>query len=126
MKKSVTLIELLIVLVVMGIIAGFAVPGYLGARNRAVEREAQAMLILIQTAEKVRLLETRAYVACADTGLCNTALDLDLPTQNYTYNVNVNGALFCAQGIGAGLTTFCIDGDSAQSRAGACNASVCP
>lgn len=39
MKKGFTLIELIIVIVIIAIIVGFAVPGYQSAMNKAKERE---------------------------------------------------------------------------------------
>jgi prepilin-type N-terminal cleavage/methylation domain-containing protein len=87
-KPAMTLLELILVVVVIGIISGFAVPGYLRARNRALVREAQAMLALIRAAEQARDAEGLGYVACANTAACNAALNLDLSDQNWDYSVD--------------------------------------
>ena len=88
-RKSFTLLELMLVVVIVGIIATFAIPGYLGVRQRAEQRQASTQLRLIQTAEKVIFLENDAYSFCAGFVACNAALDLDLPNDGWTYNVTL-------------------------------------
>ena len=46
-----TLLELMLVVVIVGIIATFAIPGYLGVKQRAEGRQAARQLKLIQDAE---------------------------------------------------------------------------
>ncbi|MBU2103346.1 MAG: prepilin-type N-terminal cleavage/methylation domain-containing protein [Candidatus Omnitrophica bacterium] len=110
-RNGFTLIELLIVIAVIGILVTFAVPGYWGARQNALERQGDAMLRLIWGAERVRFLEQNVYVACADTAACNTALGLDLPATTYAYMVfqTDSGANFiaCAGPLGgSGVTRW--------------------
>ena len=96
-----TLVELVIVIVIVGIIAGFVIPGYLGVRQRAEGRGASALLRLVQTAEKVRHLESSLYIACTGYAACNTALDLDLPDDDgWVY------AVVCAGGDCSTATDF--------------------
>jgi len=86
-KKSFTLLELMLVVVIVGIIATFAIPGYLGVRQRAEQRQASAQIRLIQAAENIGFLENSAFTACAGFAACNAALDLDLPNDGWVYNV---------------------------------------
>jgi len=86
-RKSLTLLELVIVVIIVGIIATFAIPGYLGVRQRAEGRQASTQLRLIHTAEKVEFLESDLYAACNGFTACNTALDLDLPDDGWVYKV---------------------------------------
>ena len=88
-RKSFTLLELIIVVAVIGIIAGFAIPGYFGVRIRSEQRGAVTQLSLIHTAEKVKHLESGSYVVCTDYTTCNTALNLDLPDDGWTYKVTL-------------------------------------
>lgn len=82
-----TLLELMLVVVIVGIIATFAIPGFLGVRQRAEGRQASTQLRLIHTAEKVKHLESDLYVACNGFAACSTALDLDLPDDTWAYRV---------------------------------------
>ena len=90
-KKGFTLLELMLVVIIVGIIATFAIPGYLGVRQRAEGRQASTQLRLIHTAEKLKHLEEDLYTACAGFAACNTALNLDLPDDGWTYGVVCTG-----------------------------------
>ncbi len=113
-KKSFTLLELMLVVVIVGIIATFAIPGYLGVRQRAEQRQASTQLRLIQTAEKVIFLEQNAYRACtfplpaAPAAFnCNVRLNLDLPNDGWNYRVtNIAGPDFIATAVGPGTCSY--------------------
>ncbi len=99
MHKGFNLTELIIVIVVLGVLVMMAMPGYWGVRQRTQDREAQAMLRLIQAVERTRQLETGEFVGCENTPACNNALNLDLPTGSWQYSVILlqNGGDFCAE-----------------------------
>ncbi|MBD3264827.1 MAG: hypothetical protein GF375_06970 [Candidatus Omnitrophica bacterium] len=78
-RGSFSVVELIIVVVVVAILVTLAMPAYISARRRAKDREARALLKLIQVAEKTYRLETSRYIACADNASCNSILRLDLP-----------------------------------------------
>jgi prepilin-type N-terminal cleavage/methylation domain-containing protein len=108
-KKSFTLLELMIVVIVLGIIASFVIPGYFGVQRKAREREAKAMLGLILTKQKSLHLETGQYTGCSDTADCNDKLDLDLPPRPKSYWIysvptpaGTGPAAFCAQAEASG------------------------
>jgi len=82
-----TLLELVLVVIIVGILATFAVPGYLKVKRAAEGRNASTQLRLIQAAEKMEVLETSLYVACAAFAACNIALKLELPDDGWTYGV---------------------------------------
>lgn len=54
-RKGVTLIEMLIVIVIIGIITAVAIPGYIGQQKRAARAEAYSNL------ENIRLLEEQFF-----------------------------------------------------------------
>tara|TARA_B100000315_G_C14309746_1_gene465777 strand:- start:156 stop:563 length:408 start_codon:yes stop_codon:yes gene_type:complete len=126
--KALSLMEILIVLILIGIVAGFAVPNYLGARERAEDREARAMLVLIRAAQEVRRLETGLYLQCGVN--CNNAqnqappgLGLDLPQGiTWTYSVpnTTAGTDFCAQATGAGSNPWSIREDQREAVINGC------
>ena len=110
MYKGVTLVELIIVVILIGVIASFAVPGYLGAKERAEGRSAAVMLKMIQAAEKMKKLETNLYAACTDRADCNTKIDLDLPDDGWAYAVAVAGGFSATavKAISGGTCTYTI------------------
>jgi len=119
-KKSFTLLELMLVVVIVGIIATFAIPGYLGVRQRAEGRQASTQLRLIQTAEKVIFLEEEAYMACAGFAACNVALDLDLPNDGWAYNVVLIGGPNFTATAAQGGCTYTMNRNSVDPAAAGC------
>jgi prepilin-type N-terminal cleavage/methylation domain-containing protein len=107
-----TLIELLIVIVIIGIIAAVAAPGFDRTKQDALSREAIASLKLMAAAQKVYKMESNnnRYVACANAALCNTALSLDLHPSNWLYAVSVNAgtgvATLTATRVGLAACTY--------------------
>jgi len=88
--RSFTLIELIIISVVIGILAAFAMPAYFNAKQRALDREAQANLNLISAAEKVQRLQSGIYISYNNLRAINTGLDLSIPVpsiQPWEYKV---------------------------------------
>jgi len=96
-KKGVTLIELLIVIIIIGILVILSLPQYSQIRERAFDREAKANLRLIQAAERFYRLELGGYYASADAGDININLKLSLPSttnRKWDYSITPNN---CSQ-----------------------------
>lgn len=106
-KSAFTLMEMLIVIIIIGIIAGIGFPGYFKTKEYILGKEAIVTLKLIGAAEKIYRMEStnNLYVSCtckgtgtdvdgcnnADTG-CNTLLKLAIPFKNWEYEVNADVA----------------------------------
>lgn len=60
-KRGFTLIEILIVLVIIGILAGLAIPRFVGATARAKQVEAKQLLRQIYTMQETHRLEHDSY-----------------------------------------------------------------
>ena len=108
-KKSFTLMETMVVIMIIGILATLGVSQYMGYMERVYDREAEANLRMILSAERVSFIESDTtppvYVAAATTLLVNNNLRLTIPTANTKWNYSVFtymvGGLadtdFCAQ-----------------------------
>ena len=83
-KKGFTLTEVLVVVVILGILAGLILPRFFGQSERAVVSEAVGMLSAVRQAEASYFLEHTAYTAnvAAD-------LDVDLSAVSFSYGVAV-------------------------------------
>lgn len=120
-RKGFSLLELILVVIVIGIIAAFAIPGYLGVKQRAEGRQASTQLRLIHTAEKVEFLEDNLYVACNGFAGCNPLLDLDLPDDGWAYRVVCSGGCgndFSARAVKSGCTYTMTKNSSKPAAAG--------
>jgi prepilin-type N-terminal cleavage/methylation domain-containing protein len=101
-----TLIEIMVVLVIVGLTMGYAVPSYLEAIERARNREAINMIKSMATAAKNYYLKHGQYVGCNDpyigyagTDACSSLLGLNLPKGDWVYalyNATPNSFSACA------------------------------
>jgi len=98
------------VVIIIGILVMIGFPTYRKVVLKARDREAQAMLKLIKEAERSYYLDYEEYVSCVDTKDCNAKLGLDLPSQYWSYEVDVPGAnQFCAHAEGVAGQTLHTD-----------------
>ena len=97
-KHSITLIELIIVIVVLGILISFAMPAFRGAHLRAIDSEAKTNLKILQTALKVFRIDNGGYGGggpfCVSTGgECNARLGTDIHDRYWKHDVQIHGSL---------------------------------
>ena len=95
MKRALTLIELLMVIIIIGVIAAMAVPNYGRHIEKGKGREAEAILALIYNAQKRYHLDNSAYFVCepnctADS--INENLDLDVQDTYFNYSIAPYGS----------------------------------
>ncbi|MDP8266691.1 MAG: type II secretion system protein [Candidatus Aceula meridiana] len=127
--SAVTLTELILVVIIVGILVGFGIPKYQKAIKQAKEKNAIVNLRLIKTAQNIYRAEVKNYYphpagGLADADMINTNLKLGLIEDDVTYT--------CASGS---LTSFtCTAGDTSAGwryeitqslDAPACSAGVC-
>lgn len=95
--KGVTLLEVLVIIVIIGVLATLAVPNFERARERAFGKEAIVSLRLIAAAEKIYRLEQDYYYpdstaspvdAISD---INTDLKLQIDENNWDYFISSTG-----------------------------------
>ncbi|MFH1772460.1 MAG: prepilin-type N-terminal cleavage/methylation domain-containing protein [Candidatus Omnitrophota bacterium] len=126
-NKAFTLLEVLVIVIIIGILARLAFVNYSRVQENARDREAEAMLDLIKSAERMHQLETGSHVNCANTLACSQGLDLDLPSKDWNYTVTgASQTSFCTQADRVGSTkTACNDESTDFTLPGACSAGRC-
>ena len=123
----------MIVVVMIGVLAMIATPKFTGARERALNREARALCILLYNAEKMRRAEGENVVGCTGYNGCAGALGIDV-TNSAGWTVRVNGINVAAhpQRFNATVTRSGSDGrlwymnqDSDEPTCGGAGAKYC-
>lgn len=106
-QKGYTLVEILVTVVIIGVMAGLALPGYFSTVEEARSNEAKINLQIIRTGQKVRALNDpkKDYWnpgANFTLTTLNSTLNVDITTQYYgitdiTANNSANPKTFTAQ-----------------------------
>ncbi|MFQ5680599.1 MAG: type IV pilin protein [Candidatus Omnitrophota bacterium] len=99
-KKAFTLVEITIVLVILGILAGIAWPNFMRSKERALAKEAIVGLKLIRAAEMVYQSENGTYYPSSGSqgniATINTNLRLTLSETNWDYTITGGASAFTA------------------------------
>ncbi|MDD5595938.1 MAG: type II secretion system protein [Candidatus Omnitrophica bacterium] len=90
-KNAITLLELLMVIIVVGVLAAFALPKFATTREHALTKEAIANLKLVAAAERIYRMETGIFLHDGNEAAINQNLRLSLPTANQNWNYAVTG-----------------------------------
>ncbi len=99
MKKGVTLLELIIVVILVSILVAVALPAYMKSRAKAEDNEMWGNLRVIRAAMLSYRMDTGLWSAGADATAINTNLKLRLPASaNRTWDYQTkNTGVVCAQ-----------------------------
>jgi prepilin-type N-terminal cleavage/methylation domain-containing protein len=110
-EKAVTLLELLVVMVIIGIVALIAIPNYQGASLAAFNGEADNAMAIIVDAEKIAEIQGGAFVnfaagganaavGTAAAGNNNSGIDLTGIDSSTHWAFSVNGNIITATSSG--------------------------
>jgi prepilin-type N-terminal cleavage/methylation domain-containing protein len=125
-KKGFTLIEVVVVVIIVGVLAGIAATGYIEQRRRAEYNGAQSIVRSIAAAVKNQFYVTTTVTLTGNTMATNNQYGLAIPTSNqnfYDYRV-VAGAPFVVQvsyaprrsfGSTANACTFTFDSNGTKT-----------
>jgi type IV pilus assembly protein PilA len=114
--RGFTLIELLIVMVIIGILAGIAVPTYLSQQNEAKDTAAQAQLRTAATAQQLYYAKEDEYAGTAE-----ELEDYGFRQGEQTVAVKAaSSTAYCMQA--SGVATFRITEDTGKPEQGPCPA----
>jgi prepilin-type N-terminal cleavage/methylation domain-containing protein len=91
-----TLVELIVVVLVAGILASFALPQFAVTKERALDKEAKSVLALVRAAEKIYKMEQGTYFPNGginnDPTQINIALKLSLPNPGTNWLITLHNA----------------------------------
>lgn len=89
--KAFTLVELIMVVVIIGMMALFAVPNYNKSVAKTYEKTGKNNLLIMYSAQKIKNTGGQLYQSCASTSACNTALDLSIISNGFDYTCTTTG-----------------------------------
>jgi len=113
-KKAFTLVEVIIVVIILGIIASFALPRYTTVVERSRSNEGVQILMALLGAQRRHALENGSYKAGTGAGgaIVDGDLDIDIPVpDNFAIPVIINNPNNVASITRTGLYTLSIDED---------------
>jgi type II secretion system protein G len=110
-EKGFTLVELMVVIIILAVLTGIAIPSYMALRNRARTAAAQSEMKNIATALEVYMADRESYPAVA-------TWNTDLEAGNYMNPVPttdpwsvVNGYAYTSADITTTYTLTCASAD---------------
>ena len=99
MRKAFTMVELIIVMVIMGIMAGFSIPNFTKTINRARSRDAVLNMNIIHASNVLYRVRNGVDLAAANLVAINTALNLNIIANGATYVCNAGSCTATGTGF---------------------------
>ena len=89
--RAFTMIELIMVVVVIGMVAMFAIPNYTKSVNKTYVRTGKNNLMIMYSAQKIKNTGGILYQSCGSTAACNAALELSVIGNGIDYTCTGTG-----------------------------------
>ncbi|MCK5580380.1 MAG: type II secretion system protein [Candidatus Omnitrophica bacterium] len=102
-KKAFTLMEIMVVIVIAGVIAGFAIPSYVKSMERSHESDAINQLSTIHAANQIYLSRAGRYWPLGEIN----EYEIDEINAALSLNIIANGMTYSCIGIGGGTAFTC-------------------
>jgi len=132
--KAFTLIELIAVVIIVAVVAAFAIPNYTKTIERAHLKDATGNLIAVHAAQQVRFSEQGKYwpesATTVDLASINTNLKLNIIAQGMTYTCTGDalGSTFTCDAVRSGSAPYTVRATQAVLSSGnpSCISGACP
>ncbi|MDD5565882.1 MAG: prepilin-type N-terminal cleavage/methylation domain-containing protein [Candidatus Omnitrophica bacterium] len=98
-KRSFTLMELAVVVVIIGVLAAIGYPGYTKLRETTYQKEAVANIRLISAAERSYGMELGNYFNGDAVNSINDALHLSLTEKNWDYRIQTGAGTYTVTAV---------------------------
>ena len=96
--RAFTLTEIMVVLVIIAVVAGLAVPGYFRTVEQSRSNEALTNLNIIHMGEKIYRLNNGVFASGASIATLNTSLNTDMSATFYTtVSVTITATTYTAR-----------------------------
>jgi len=116
--RAFTLMELMVVVIIVGVMALFAIPDYTKSVERAHRKDAEGNLLMIQAAQRVYAARhADTYWGPGNLGAINSNLELNLLANGATYNCGAGGATFTCTAVRGAWTVSITETSAAPSCA---------
>lgn len=123
-KRGFNLVELIITVLVAGVLATLAIPGFSKMKENAFDQEAIANLKLISAAQNIYRMEISNFTSCNNINEVNSRLKLSIPVPSplvWDYKVdNITATTFRGKSRrnATGNRTWCINQGETEPTAG--------
>ena len=107
-KHGFTLTEIMVTVIVVGLIAGFAVPNYSNGIKRNHERDAIAQLTALHATNKIFQAQNQSFFVGSGLSMdqVNTGLGINLIANGKTFSYTSDGATYTATFVLSGGSSF--------------------
>ncbi len=88
MKRGFSLVELIAVIMILGLLAAMAIPGFVKTVEETKNREAIAVLSMIRSAQRVYYIEYENYVTALNSDEINNSLQLAIESKDWDFQTS--------------------------------------